>query len=416
MADNTTLNPGVGGDIIIDEDIGGQKMPVSKIRTGAAGVNGGDVTTTNPFPVRQCDGSGFVTPVVTGQIPASLGQKTMANSLAVVIASDQGAVPVSGTVAVSGTVPVSIAGTVAISAAALPALSGTTAVSIAAAVTANQGTPNSLANRWPVQVSDGTNSMPTADAAARGLFTRLVGNASALLDAATGAAVPANALQVGAAVASAAPSLTAGNLAAPSLDVSGSVRVIARPLAGTGHYKLSQNIQLLATQAANGTLFSFRWGAASLCVINVLRISVMQTAAATATIMPQFQVFLARGFTASDSAGTAVTLTGNNMKRRTSMGTTLLTDARFSTATAGLTVGTRTLDAAPILALHTSQTITSPNPAIYQADMDLYNDGVHPCVLAQNEGIILRGPTVVFGAAGTANLLIEIGWAEIAGY
>ena len=57
------------------------------------------------------------------RMPASLGQKAMAASLPVVVASDQSAVPVSGTF-FQATQPVSIAGTVAISAAALPLPAG----------------------------------------------------------------------------------------------------------------------------------------------------------------------------------------------------------------------------------------------------------------------------------------------------
>lgn len=48
---------------------------------------------------------------LSAQIPTTLGQKTMANSLAVAIASDQSAVPVSGTVAISGTVAATQSGT-----------------------------------------------------------------------------------------------------------------------------------------------------------------------------------------------------------------------------------------------------------------------------------------------------------------
>lgn len=57
MADNTTLNPGVGGDVIVTEQPGGAgpKYPISKIYTGALDVNGGPVTSTNPFDVRISD-------------------------------------------------------------------------------------------------------------------------------------------------------------------------------------------------------------------------------------------------------------------------------------------------------------------------------------------------------------------------
>ena len=198
------------------------------------------------------------------------------------------------------------------------------------------------------------------------------------------------------------------------------VRTVPKPIeyGALGHYRVAATVGLLATQAANGTLFSFRWGDATrFAVITKLRLSIMQTTAATATIMPNFNVFVARGFSVSDSAGTAVTLTGNNMKKRTSMGTSLVTDIRYSAATAGLTVGTRTLDAQPILVMPTQQTITTPNATLYQVELDVgVGDGNHPIVLAQNEGIIIQGPSVVFGAAGTANLVVDMSWAEVTAY
>ena len=53
------LNPGTGGNTIITETItlSGFDMPVSKIRTGAANVDGGDVTITNPLAVQLSDGA-----------------------------------------------------------------------------------------------------------------------------------------------------------------------------------------------------------------------------------------------------------------------------------------------------------------------------------------------------------------------
>lgn len=196
-------------------------------------------------------------------------------------------------------------------------------------------------------------------------------------------------------------------------------KVTPRPIdyGAFGFYRLSTTVALVVTQAANGTLFSFRWGDATrLCVLQFIRLELLQTAAATATIMPSYQVFIARSFTASDSAGTAITLTGNSMKKRTSMGTTLVTDVRKSAVAAGLTAGTRTLDAEPILEMPTNSTITTPNATTYRKDIDFTNSGDHPVVLAQNEGFIVRGPTVVFGAAGTANLYVDVAWAEVSAY
>lgn len=60
MPDTVVLNPGVGGDIIIAEEIapGPDKMEVTKIRLGAHGIDGGNVSYTNPFPTDPVDRAG----------------------------------------------------------------------------------------------------------------------------------------------------------------------------------------------------------------------------------------------------------------------------------------------------------------------------------------------------------------------
>jgi hypothetical protein len=197
------------------------------------------------------------------------------------------------------------------------------------------------------------------------------------------------------------------------------LRTVQRPLeyGAFGSYRLATTISLVVSQAANGTLFAFRWGDATrLCAIQDIRLQFMQTAAATATIMPVFSVFQARSWTVSDSAGTALTLTTNSFKKRTSMGTTLVTDIRKSAVAAGLTAGTRTLDADPILQLTTQSTITTPNTSLYANDLDLDSGSAHPLIFAQNEGFIVQGPSVVFGVAGTANLLVDVAWTELTAF
>lgn len=52
MADNTVINPGTSGDSIATDDISGIKFQRVKLIHGADGVNDGDVSTANRFPVK----------------------------------------------------------------------------------------------------------------------------------------------------------------------------------------------------------------------------------------------------------------------------------------------------------------------------------------------------------------------------
>lgn len=97
-----------------------------------------------PLPSGAATESTLSTRVADSTITArlnTLGQKTSANSTPVVLSSDQSAVPINdngGSITVDGTV----------------AVSGT--VTTAGTTTAAQGTPAAAANRWPVQLTDGT--------------------------------------------------------------------------------------------------------------------------------------------------------------------------------------------------------------------------------------------------------------------
>lgn len=50
MAENVVLNSGSGGDTLAADDVGGVKIPRSKIVIGADGTNDGDVSASNPLP------------------------------------------------------------------------------------------------------------------------------------------------------------------------------------------------------------------------------------------------------------------------------------------------------------------------------------------------------------------------------
>lgn len=180
-----------------------------------------------------------------------------------------------------------------------------------------------------------------------------------------------------------------------------------------GHYRIDSETGLIAaTLAANGTLFSFRWtDSTKLCVLRDIEISCVISGAITAAVHFGLDAFIARSFSASDSGGAALTLTGNNQKKLTSMGTSLVGDARIAT-TATLTPGTRTLDANPFAGVlfGTGTAIGStalPKTKLYGADE-------YPIIFAQNEGFVIRNP---FAGPITGSFVVgvEVAWEELQG-
>ena len=120
--------------------------------------------------------------------------------------------------------------------------------------------------------------------------------------------------------------------------------------------------------------------------------------------------FVGRTFTASDTAGTAVTLTGNAFKKRTSFPTTAVTDARFAAAGV-LTAGTRTVDGQAFVQAHGGFSGLGPGPL---ALFDATSPNGYPIVLAQNEGLVFRNVVALTSAIYQYSIGIE--WAEVAAY
>lgn len=158
--------------------------------------------------------------------------------------------------------------------------------------------------------------------------------------------------------------------------------------------------QMSAGLASNSPIFSFRWGNSNVCLLRSVKMNAWAAGTAFSAGRGSFDLFIARSFTASDTTGTAITLTGNNNKKRTSMGTTLLTDMRIS-ATATLTAGTRTLDANPIGKIGISVPPTSTNynllggqnVVLWQRD----SSDEYPIVFAQNEGFVIQATVPATG-------------------
>jgi len=118
----------------------------------------------------------------------------------------------------------------------------------------------------------------------------------------------------------------------------------------------------------------------------------------------------ARAFTAADTGGGVLTITGNNAKRLTGMDTTLLSEARIST-TGALTPGTRTLDAQPFGGV--AFTVSTATNTVHLATTDLWKpDSRDPLLLAANEGFILRATVP---ATGTWQSIVIVEWREVYG-
>ena len=165
--------------------------------------------------------------------------------------------------------------------------------------------------------------------------------------------------------------------------------------------------------ASNAPIWSLRYGGTGFAVVRSVVVSVADTATAFAIGTANFQLFVARSFSANDSGGTAATLTGNNGKLRTSYATNNLADLRIS-STAALTPGTRTLDATALASraigvMATSgMSIVTPTPLFWRDTPDQ-----QPIQLAQNEGLVVEATVP---ATGTWTCTVEVLWDEIASY
>ena len=196
-------------------------------------------------------------------------------------------------------------------------------------------------------------------------------------------------------------------------------RVVVKPDEMVGSYQIGANTGLITTDAAStssaGTLFSFRYtsgGSGTVCVIKRISVGyVCTTAFGTAQTMG-FGVFPARSFTASDSGGTSLSVTGNNNKMRTTQATSTVADIRVAT-TGALTAGTRTIDTNPIAL--TNFWVPGAGTSLTQTEIFNYDPGDYNMVFATNEGFVINN-MVLMGATGVGVATFNVEWFEAAAY
>lgn len=181
-------------------------------------------------------------------------------------------------------------------------------------------------------------------------------------------------------------------------------------------YAISAVTSALAAATA-GEILQFRWvDATNLRRIRILAVTMSAIVGATAfTAGPvTFSMSIARAWTGAGTGGTALTLTGNEAKLRTTENTNLVGAAgeiRVAT-TAALGAGTKTLATNPTASIlggagAAASTIIPPGSALWQDFVTPYGQ---PIVLAHQEGLSIA--CTALPATGSAQAAFNIFWAE----
>jgi hypothetical protein len=183
----------------------------------------------------------------------------------------------------------------------------------------------------------------------------------------------------------------------------------------TGSYAKTLSTGTMGAGLASAApIYSFRYTGANFAVIKRVTMSAGNAGTGFAAGVATFNLFAARAFTASDSGGTAGTLTGNNGKLRTSFVTTGVGDIRIA-STGTLTAGTRTLDTDPLGGVTVGVPVTA-NATLVAAGttlIDPKNAGDYPLVLATNEGFVIQATVP---ATGTWSGSVFVEWDEYSAY
>ena len=190
-------------------------------------------------------------------------------------------------------------------------------------------------------------------------------------------------------------------------------RASLRPMDGLSWMLVAGRSGALTGATANSALFSFRNLSANPVIVRRVGIGFVCTTAFTAAQELAWGLKVARAFTASDTGGTQIALTGNNCKARTSLALPSSTDCRISSSGA-LTAGTKVLDTND---LGVAGAYAGAVGASVMANNNLLSPetGAYPLVLAQNEGFNIMN-LVAMGAGGVGTIYVNVELVEAAAY
>jgi len=189
-------------------------------------------------------------------------------------------------------------------------------------------------------------------------------------------------------------------------------RTTIRPNEVTGSYRWTAISGAIAAATAAGVLFTWKYTGSGVAVLRRIDVGLQVTTAYTQGGIRMSSYFVRTAFTQGSTGGTAVTLTGNTGKKRTSHLTTNV--SAFICTTGGITGDTATgEDVAPFGSIVLNQ----PANIGIVASQILYQDDPtdFPFVFAQNEGFRIKNDTA-FAATGVSNLIVTVEYDEMAAY
>ena len=189
------------------------------------------------------------------------------------------------------------------------------------------------------------------------------------------------------------------------------LRVTLRPTQVLGWYSLGAQTGSLTLVAAAGAIFSFRNSGTNLMLVRRIDIGFIATSTFTIAQRVDYGLVIARSFTASDTGGTAIAVTGNNGKHRTSFSTPISMDCRIAT-TAALTAGTKTLDGNNQAQIAGWVGAAGAGVPVGSGNLLSHDAGDYPLVLSQNEGFNIQNITAM-GAGGVGIAYVNVEFAEL---
>lgn len=194
------------------------------------------------------------------------------------------------------------------------------------------------------------------------------------------------------------------------------LRASLRPPESLAWLSVGARSGALAGASGDTAVFSFRNLSANQVIVRRVGVGFVCTTGFTGAQQIAFGLKVARAFSASDTGQTAIALTGNNCKNRTSLATLTSVDCRIST-TAALSAGTKTLDTNDLAsvggwaAAATAGVIIAPS----LANLLSHDEGDYPLVLNQNEGFNIMN-LIALGAGGAGTLYVNMEVAEAAAF